>query len=184
MSVHVKGHPIHPMLVAFPIGLYVTSLIFDCVNIAGGNFGWYAAAYYNLVFGILFTIPAALTGIADWLEIRDPEAKQLGIYHMSANISATVLFFISWLIRTAYAPGPTVMSGPLHGGAHAISFVVQFLGVSFLAVGGWLGGELVYRRRVGVGIEVDESVPRPAFGRRGTAPDAAGSGDTPSPAPI
>ena len=55
MSVHVKGHPIHAMLVVFPVGLYVFALIFDLLYAGTGNVGWYTASFYNLAFGVVMT---------------------------------------------------------------------------------------------------------------------------------
>jgi uncharacterized membrane protein len=190
MSVHIKGHPIHPMLVAFPIGLFVTSFIFDLIATWSGGFGWYIASYYDLLFGIIFVLPTAIFGLADFLQIRDREAQKVGIYHMSYVVAAVVTFIISLLVRSVFAPGPTVLAAPVTGGAWLASLLLSAGGVTLLAYGGWYGAELVYRHKVGVGIEpIDRVLQRPTFGRAATSTDIAGNeatlmGDTPEPAPL
>ena len=164
MSVHVRGHPIHAMLVVFPIGLYFFALVFDVLWLVTGDASWYTASFYNLAFGVATTVPAALFGIFDYTLIQDEGARRTATKHMLVNIAATLAFLASLALR-AIIGGPGL---PISGGTYAFAFVLLALGGGLLVVGGWLGGELVYRHRVGVGIEpADAYIPRPATDEAG-----------------
>ena len=178
MAIHVKGHPIHTMLVAFPIGLYAFSFIFDCVYFAGRGLGWYQASYLNLVFGLVMTIPTALFGLLDFTHIEDDRARTTGVYHLVVNVVATLIFFISLLVRSVYSPGPSVLTAPVAGIPWFVAFSLSFIALAFLVVGGWFGGDLVFRHRVGVGLEAP-----PARAPRRSALGATDGQTGPEPAP-
>ena len=138
----LAGHPIHPMLIVFPLGLLITSLIFDIIYLGTGNHAWTTVAEYLIGAGILGGLLAAVFGFVDWVGIPEgTRAKTIGLWHGGANGVVVVLFIISWFLR---------LPDPAHPGAAAI--VLSFLGVGLGAVSGWLGGELVDR----LGIGVDE----------------------------
>jgi uncharacterized membrane protein len=136
------GHPVHPMLVVFPLGLLVTSLIFDFIRLGSGNGTWSIVAFYMIGAGIIGGLLSAVFGVIDWLGIpRNTRAKTLGLWHGGGNVVVVALFAISWLLRRGAPADPSSI-------AIAISVVAVLLG----AVTGWLGGELVDR----LGIGVDE----------------------------
>lgn len=177
MSVHVRGHPIHVILVVFPIGLYVFSVIFDIVYAAGSGPGWYTAAYYNLLFGVVTTIPTALFGAFDYTLIRDPRAKSTAARHGGVMMATFGLFLLSLFLRTVAA---TEAGAPIAGTPWIASFALSIAGMALLAYGAWLGGELVYRHRVGVGIEPPDHFERnPKTDEAGNR--ASGFKDFPSP---
>lgn len=136
------GHPLHPMLVVFPLGLLITSLIFDIIYLGTGDGVWTNIAEYMIGAGVLGGLLAALPGFIDWLAIpAGTRAKAIGLWHAVGNVVVLVLFIISWFWRL---PSPaTTGAGPI---------VLSFIGVGIGAVTGWLGGELVDR----LGIGVDE----------------------------
>jgi uncharacterized membrane protein len=171
MSVHVRGHPIHVMLVVFPIGLYMFAFIFDVLYLATGSASWFTASFYNLAFGVVMTVPTALFGIFDYTLIRDPSAQRTATKHMLINVAATLLFGGSLALR-AVLGGPTA---PITGVAYAFAFVLLALGAVALTVGGWLGGDLVYRHRVGVGIEPARGhIPHPVADEAGNRANTFG----------
>ena len=138
----IKGHPIHPMLVGIPIGLWTFSLVADLVYKLGlGDESWARTAYLCIGGGIVGALLAAVPGLLDLLSLSDPRAKRIGVLHMSVNLVAVALFAISFLMRMNGVPGDT---GPI---------ILSVLGVVILGVGGWLGGELVFRH----GVAVDTS---------------------------
>jgi uncharacterized membrane protein len=164
MSVHVKGHPIHTILIVFPVGLYFFSLIFDIVYAVGGSPAWYTAAYYNLLFGVITTIPTAIFGFFDYSQIRDPRARRVATAHMISNMTAFMFLLVSLLLRSVVAGAGEAFWGP----SYAFALSLSIIGVIVLSIGGWLGGELVYRHRVGVGIEPpDHDVRKPAMDEAG-----------------
>src|SRR5262249_39619984 len=96
----IAKHPIHPMLVAFPVGLLVFSLISDIIYAARwGGPVWNDVAYYTMAGGIVGALMAAVPGFIDLLSISNPKVKKIGILHMSINLVVVVLFLINCLIR-------------------------------------------------------------------------------------
>ncbi len=136
----VLGHPIHPMLIVFPLGLLATSLIFDLIRAAGGGASFSRAAVYMIAAGIVGGLFAAVFGLVDWIAIpQGTRAKRVGALHGLANLIIVVLFILSWGIRYA---DPEAQSAP--------AVILSVCGVLLALVSGWLGGELVDRLGVGV----------------------------------
>lgn len=135
------GHPVHPILVAFPVGLFVTSLVFDLIRMAGGSDGFSVAAFYMIGAGIVGALAAAIFGLVDYLAIPSrTRAKRIGLMHGGINFFMLALFIISWSGR--YADPAAFHRAPI-----AISAIAVVLAL----VSGWLGGELV--NRLGVGVD-------------------------------
>jgi uncharacterized membrane protein len=149
------GHPIHPMLIVFPLGLLATSLIFDVVYLITGNDAFSVAAFWMIAAGVIGGLIAAVFGLIDWLAIPSgTRAKRIGLWHGATNVVAVVLFIVSWLLR-ADAPGEPGI----------IPVVLSFVGVGLASVGGWLGGELVDRLGVGVSEGAHLNAPSSLSGR-------------------
>jgi uncharacterized membrane protein len=139
----LAGHPVHPMLVVFPLGLFVSSLIFDVIYFAGyrEHSAFAVISFWNICLGIIGGLFAAIFGLVDWIGIpRKTRAKQIGLYHGAGNVLVVALFVVSWTLR-ASEPDYAVTS---------IAFVVSLFGILLALVTGWLGGELVDRLGVGV----------------------------------
>jgi uncharacterized membrane protein len=140
----IKKHPIHPILVTIPIGLWIFSLVCDLVYKLGmGDESWARTAFYCTGGGIVAALLAAVPGLFDLLSIRDPRAKRIGVMHMSINLVVVAIFAVSFFMRMNGLPGDT---GP---------FLLTLVGVVLLLVAGWLGGEMVFRH----GVAVDTSAP-------------------------
>ncbi|MDP8904990.1 MAG: DUF2231 domain-containing protein [Chloroflexota bacterium] len=137
----VLGHPVHPMLIVFPLGLLSIAVVFDVFYLVSGNNVFAEVAYWNIVAGVVGGLAAALFGLIDWLAIPSgTRAKRLGLVHGIGNLIIVLLFAGSWLLRLqnpAYAPD-------------LVPFLLGLVGVALALVTAWLGGELVYRLRVGV----------------------------------
>jgi uncharacterized membrane protein len=88
----IKSHPIHPMLVSFPIGLWTTAFIFDLIAAAGDNPGLRAAGYYCVIAGCIGAVAAAAPGILDWLTVIPPNssAKSRGLLHGGLKRSRSI----------------------------------------------------------------------------------------------
>jgi uncharacterized membrane protein len=144
------GHPIHPILVAFPLGLFATGVVFDVIYLATGNVMVEAVAYWMIVSGILGGLAAAPFGLIDWMAIpENTRAKSIGLMHGLGNGIVLLLFIGSWLLRRQAPESPGAW-------AHLLSFA----GVGLVFVTGWLGGELV--DRLGVGIDDDANLNAPS----------------------
>lgn len=136
----IFGHPIHPMLIVFPLGLLATATIFDIIGLLGGGAPWHSTAYYLIGAGVIGGLLAAVPGAVDWFTVpRATRAKRVGLLHGVGNVIVVALFIVSWLLRRPDAAAPP-----------AIAYVVSFAGFILAAFTGWLGGELVDRLGVGV----------------------------------
>lgn len=143
------GHPIHPMLIVFPLGLLITSLIFDFIRIGTGDNMWGVVAYYMIGAGVIGGLLAAIFGAIDWFAIpRGTRAKTLGLWHGLGNVLVVVLFMVSWFLRRGLPAQPPVAA-----------FVLSLIAVLLGAVTAWLGGELVDRLGIGVDDGANPNAP-------------------------
>jgi uncharacterized membrane protein len=126
------------MLVVFPIGLWVFSLVSDALALAGGGPIWNEMAFYTMLGGLIGALIAAIPGLVDFFAISDPESTRIARSHMILNFIAVALYGINLYLRAAGSPG-----APL-------PVFLSVAGVLVLAASGWLGGELVYVHGVGV----------------------------------
>jgi uncharacterized membrane protein len=131
------GHPIHPILIPFPLGLLSTSVVFDVVHLLTGNGKWSEVSFWMIAVGVIGGLAAAVFGLIDWLAIPSgTRSKAVGMWHGATNVVMVTLFIVSWLLR-ADAPG-------------IVAIVLSFVAVGLASLGGFLGGELVVRLGVGV----------------------------------
>jgi uncharacterized membrane protein len=150
------GHPIHQMLIVFPLGLLAMAVIFDVLRIVTGSTHWSVTAYWMIAAGVLSGFVAAPFGLIDWLAIPDgTRAKRIGAMHGLGNGVVLVLFGMSWAIRGVDPAGP---EGP--------ALAMSFAGAALALVTGWLGGELVDRLAVGVDDGAHLDAPSSLSGRR------------------
>jgi uncharacterized membrane protein len=136
----IMGHPLHPILIPFPLGLLSTSVIFDVVYLLTGNGKWSEISFWMIAAGVIGGLAAAVFGLIDWLAIPSgTRAKAVGMLHGTTNVVMVALFIVSWLLRSD-APGDP----------GTVSIVLSFVAVGLASLGGFLGGELVVRLGVGV----------------------------------
>jgi uncharacterized membrane protein len=144
------GHPIHQMLIVFPLGLLAMALVFDVIHFATGNGYWSEIAYRMIAAGIVTGLLAAPFGAIDWLAIpAGTRAKRVGALHGAGNVVVLVLFALSWAFRGADPQAPA-----------GFAYVAAFAGGALALVTGWLGGELV--DRLGVGVDDGAHVNAPS----------------------
>jgi uncharacterized membrane protein len=134
------GHPLHPMLIVFPLGLLATAVIFDAIYLLTGTVTMAIVAYWMIVAGIVGGLVAAPFGLIDWLAIpAGTRAKSIGMIHGLGNVIVLLLFAGSWLLRRDAPEIPGTLA-----------YILSFAGAGLALVTGWLGGELVDRLGVGV----------------------------------
>lgn len=146
--VTVMGHPLHPVLIVFPLGLLSTSVIFDVIHLFDRDGAWSFIAYYLIGAGIIGGIVAAVVGFLDWQALpAGTRAKQIGRIHAISNGIALILFAVSWFMRRDTPSDPDTLA-----------FLLSLAGLFAASAGGYLGGELVFR--LGVGVDRDPASPR------------------------
>ena len=149
--VKLFGHPVHPMLIAFPIGLLAKSLIMDILYLITRNTLLTTASYYMIAAGIIGGLLAAIFGFIDWLGLPgDSRAKRIGGWHGIGNFTIVVLFIISWFLRRG---DPNFVPG-------GFALLLSIVGIGMALVTAWIGGELVYR--LGVAVDPGANVNAPS----------------------
>jgi uncharacterized membrane protein len=155
-NVRVMGHPMHPILVPFPLGLLTTSVIFDVIHLLTGGARWAEISFWMIAAGVVGGLLAAVFGLIDWLSIPPgTRAKMVGLGHGLSNVVMVVLFALSWLLRSGAPGDPGVLP-----------IVLSFLGVGLASLGGFLGGELVFRMGIGVAEGANPNASSSLSGRR------------------
>ncbi len=139
-KVKVLGHPVHPMLIAFPLGLLPVGVLLDVVYLSTSNSRWAEMSFWAIAGGVVGGLLAAVFGLIDWIGIQSgTRGKRIGLWHGGINVVTTALFALSLCMRWDAPALPT--KGAI---------IVGFAGLVFALVGAWLGGELVYRLHIGV----------------------------------
>ena len=145
--VKLLGHPVHPMLIVFPLGLLAMAVIFDLFAIGSDTGYWSEISYWMIAAGVVTGLLAAPFGFIDWLAIpAGTRAKRIGALHGVGNVVVVLLYATSWLTRSTSPAQPDTLA-----------YVLAFVGGGLALMTGWLGGELVDRLSVGVddGAHVD-----------------------------
>ena len=135
----IADHPIHPMLIPFPIVCFVGTLITDIAYSRNLDAGWATASHWLLTIGLVMAALAAVAGLTDYL--GDERIRRLtdALKHMLANVTAVVLEVVNLVLRLKN--DDFIASTGVW-----ISVVV----VLILLYSGWKGGDLVYRHGIGV----------------------------------
>ena len=101
----IKKHPVHPMLVGLPIGLWVFALVCDVMRAATGNSVWQTVAIYCIAGGIVGALVAAVPGLIDYFSIDEAAMKRIANFHLVLNLGAVVIFAINLWIQIPSAGG-------------------------------------------------------------------------------
>ena len=139
-TAQIAGHPLHPMLIPFPVAFLVATFVCDLIFWRTGNAAWSTASLYLLGAALIMAALAAVAGLTDFLgdqRIRDLSAAW---HHMLGNVAAVLLSLWNWHRRYQGGDAAVLPIGL------ALSFVV----VLILLYTGWRGWEMVYRHRVAV----------------------------------
>lgn len=136
----IKSHPLHPILVAFPVALFTGTLVFDLLALFIDDPAFLATGYNMEIFGVIMAVVAAVPGIIDFRYTVPPNssAKRRAAKHGILNSTVLIIFFLAWMMR----------------GYWAVSLVyvipLEVIGVILMGIAGWMGGTLVYRNQIGV----------------------------------
>jgi nitrite reductase/ring-hydroxylating ferredoxin subunit/uncharacterized membrane protein len=136
------GHPLHPVFTDVPLGAWTTALALDAA--AQGDPGMRRAATFAMGVGLAGAVGAAVTGLTDWSE-TDGQSRRAGLIHGLLNITATTLFATAFALRRRDS----------HDGGRTAAW----MGYTIALGAAYLGGDLVYRQRIGV-MHADDSLPQ------------------------
>lgn len=146
----ILGHPVHPMLVAFPVAFYVSTLAAFIVYAASTNPFWFRMATILNWAGVAMAAVAAVPGTIDWATgiPRRTEAKRTGLLHAGLNVMALVFFLINAIVYTAHWDELLPPAGT--------GIVLSAIGVLFTLPAGFLGWSLVQDHHVGVRLTPEQ----------------------------
>jgi len=141
-TAQIAGHPLHPMVIPFPIAFFVSAFACDIALKSSSNPGWATAALWLLGAGLIMAAVAALLGLTDFF--GEPRIRELNDawWHAGVNVLAVLISLYNFYIRYA---DPTA--------AGTKGLIISLIVVCLLLVSGWKGWEMVYRHHVGVSDE-------------------------------
>ena len=142
-TAQIAGHPIHPMLVPFPIAFFTATLACDLVYRQNADPFWFTASQYLLGAGIVMALVAALAGFTDFLGEGRIRALAIAWAHMVGNLLLVLIQAYNWYLRDDMGAAAVLPTGLL----------LSVLAVLLMLVNGWLGWEMVYRKRVAIAEE-------------------------------
>jgi uncharacterized membrane protein len=161
----IAGHPIHPALVAVPIGLFVWALVADVIYVfSDENTMWYDIAFWSGIAAIVTALVAALPGFGDYFTMaRDSDARDIATAHMVLNLTTVGLYAIAAVLMLDH--------NATDGTALGAVIALHAAGTGLLLLSGWLGGEMVFRHHLAMvpeDAEVESSEQQRHSLRRGT----------------
>jgi uncharacterized membrane protein len=139
-SVAIAGHPLHPLLVTFPIAFLSSALFTDLAYWLSGDPFWARASFWLIASGLLTGLVAAVTGLSDFLKIKRVRQHNAGWIHLIGNVAALGISAINLLLRWGDRAAAILPTG----------LFLSLLVATLLGVTGWYGAELIYRHKVAV----------------------------------
>ncbi len=146
----IGKHPLHPMSVALPIGLWAAAFAFDVLHIWRGDELWGTLAFYNLAAGLIGALAAAIPGFVDYVSLNDETVLRIAHWHFGVTLTTVTVYAVNFWLRTEAGKG-------LIGDTALVPFLLSSLGMLLVGFSGWLGGELVFAHGVAVEVEPGQS---------------------------
>jgi uncharacterized membrane protein len=139
-SANLLGHPLHPILITLPIGLFVATFVFDLIYWQTRSDSWATGALWLLGLGLIGAAAAAIAGLIDFL--GDARIRKISDawQHAIGNVIMVLVQLLSFYYRYRYGAAAVIPLG----------LTLSFVAVVILVFTGWKGGELVFRHRVAV----------------------------------
>ncbi|MFL5327693.1 MAG: DUF2231 domain-containing protein [Gemmataceae bacterium] len=137
----IKGHPLHPMMIAFPVAFTVGALLADLAGWLGDWPSLWTTGGYLSIAAVPTGLAAGLPGFIDYVAIVPPNssAQKRATNHMLVNLTALGMFILGWMFRDFHSFRPGLGT-----------IICEIIGIVFISMGGWLGGTLVYRNQISV----------------------------------
>jgi uncharacterized membrane protein len=145
----IAGHPIHAMVVAYPIALYTAALLCDVLYIMFEESFWFRMAFWAIVFGLVTHLAAAVTGLPDFVAVvragqAQKDARRAAASHLVFGLGLFVIQGLNLAVRNGGVVPAT--------GSIGLPLVANLIAVGIVGIQGWYGGELVYRHLIGVDV--------------------------------
>lgn len=140
-TAQIAGHPLHAMLIPFPVACFVLTLFCDIYYFSVGDPAWVLASEWLLGAGLIMAGLAALAGLTDFLGERRIRNLRASWWHMGLNVSAVLISLYNFFMRDVDGAA---------SGLPVTGIVLSAVVVAILLVSGWLGWQMVYKNRVGV----------------------------------
>ncbi|MHB9029480.1 MAG: DUF2231 domain-containing protein [Candidatus Latescibacterota bacterium] len=132
----IAKHPVHPMLITLPIGMWVFALVSQIVYFNNGDLSWRTAATYAMAGGVISAVLAAIAGFIELFAIPPSRVRTIAIWHMTLNLTIAAIFAVAFSLNMADSPNAAL--------------ILAVIGVSLLLASGWLGWTMVYIYHMGV----------------------------------
>lgn len=139
-TVAIAGHPLHPLIVTFPIAFLTATLLTDLAYWFSGDFFWARASFWLISAGIVTALLAMATGLLDFFKISRVRQHSAGWIHLIGNVAVVLLSLVNLFLRWSDRSATILPAGLI------LSLVVA----TILGVTGWYGAELVFRHKVAV----------------------------------
>ena len=140
-AARLGSHPIHPMFVAFPIGLFIAGYIFDLIGVASGNASLWGAGWYCIIGGLIGGACAAIPGVIDLFGVVPPNSSGRRRGYLHGGLNGLIVLVFIWM--AAYR-------GDAATQPNGFALLIQGCAIVVLGYSGWLGGTLAYRNQIGV----------------------------------
>jgi len=136
----IQSHPLHPILIAFPIAFFTGTIVFDILSLIFDDVVFWVTAYYMQIAGIVGAVLAAIPGLIDFIYTVPPgsSGKKRAAQHGLLNSTVLVLFIIAVLLKRNPGELPVLV------------MLLEIVAISLMSIAGWMGGTLVYRNQIGV----------------------------------
>jgi len=135
------GHPLHPVMTDIPVGAWTAAVVLDSMEASSGSRGMAKAADTAVAIGVAGAVGSAVTGLADWQHTTG-ETRRMGMVHALLNTAALGLFLASMLARA--------------GRSRSLGRTLALTGYAVAGASAYLGGDMVYRQKMGVNHAPDE----------------------------
>jgi nitrite reductase/ring-hydroxylating ferredoxin subunit/uncharacterized membrane protein len=132
------GHPLHPAITDMPVTAWVVTALFDIIWLITHSTWSAYAAFVTVIVGLLGALGAIMTGLTDWSDTYGSE-RRVGLNHALFNSLATLLYFVSFLLRLLAGPGDSISAA-----------IIGFVGLASVSYAAFLGGEMVFIKGTGV----------------------------------
>ncbi|MBM3934594.1 MAG: DUF2231 domain-containing protein [SAR202 cluster bacterium] len=150
-NAHVGGHPLHPMLVIIPVGLFIWALVSDIIYLSTGDRVWYDISMYTGIAAIVTALVESIPGFIDYFTLPlSKSARSKATIHMVLNLGIVALCAVAAYLQWD--------DGAIAGDEFNIVTALHGIGAVALVVSGWLGGELAYRHHIGMVPDNTETI--------------------------